>query len=154
MNQSITPKIRLIPPAYLLISILGMIILDWLLPLAIVISYPWTWFGAPLILLGMVPAIYINSVFRKCGTTIKPFHESSALITDGLFRFSRNPIYVGMTILLIGVAIALGSASPWFFVPVFVVIIDVLVIRMEERMLAKTFGEAYAIYQSHVRRWL
>lgn len=148
------PRIRILPPVYLLMAILSMIALDWQLPLAQWVHHPWTWLGAPLIVLGLVPAVSINAIFRKRGTTIRPFHESSTLVTEGFFRYSRNPIYVGMVMALIGVALSLGSASPWVVIPVFAIIIDVLVIRVEERMLRVTFGEQYVDYQSRVRRWL
>lgn len=83
-----------------------------------------------------------------------PFRESSTLMTDGLYRYTRNPIYVSMVVVLIGFAIAWGSLSPWLVPPLFVAILTRRVIRFEEAMLTETFGEAYLAYCSRVRRWL
>ena len=73
---------------------------------------------------------------------------------DGPFRFTRNPIYLGMVLLLSGAAVGLGSLSPWFVIPPFILAIAFDVIPAEEAMLTETFGDAYRAYQSRVRRWI
>jgi protein-S-isoprenylcysteine O-methyltransferase Ste14 len=93
-------------------------------------------------------------MFRRADTTIKPFQESSALITSGPFRLSRNPMYVSMTSVLLGVALLLGSLSPFLVLPLLMVLIQRRFIVPEESMLAATFGDAYAAYVRGVRRWL
>ena len=67
---------------------------------------------------------------------------------------SRNPIYLGMTSILVGTALALGSLVPWLVVPVFVVLVGYNVIPVEESMLAEAFGQSYADYRAKVRRWI
>ena len=95
-------------------------------------------------------------VFRASRTTINPMapQRSRALVTSGVYRITRNPMYVGMTLLLSAWAVALGS--PWAAAgPVaFVLFINRWQIRPEERVLQALFGPAYADYCRRVRRWL
>ena len=92
--------------------------------------------------------------FKQRGTTVKPFEPSSALVTDGIFRYSRNPMYLGMYIFLAGLGIGLGSALPFLVIPVFAVWMNLKFVVPEEEMLARQFGDAYAEYAERVRRWL
>ncbi|HQR08398.1 MAG TPA: isoprenylcysteine carboxylmethyltransferase family protein [Gemmatales bacterium] len=94
--------------------------------------------------------------FRKAKTTIDPMHpgKTSSLVTSGIYRYTRNPMYVGLWFLLLAWAFFLQS--PWAFLGtlLFVVWVNYLQIIPEERILSKMFGEAYTQYQSRVRRWL
>ena len=84
----------------------------------------------------------------------EPFEPSSTLIQKGPFGFSRNPMYLGMVLLLMGLVICLGSLTPWAIVPVFVVVVSHRFIVAEEHKLRAKFGEDYDRYASCVRRWL
>ncbi|MBN1890783.1 MAG: isoprenylcysteine carboxylmethyltransferase family protein [Thermoflexales bacterium] len=84
----------------------------------------------------------------------KPFHASMALITDGAFRITRNPMYLGFVLALIGAALLLGSLTVWIIVPLFAVLMDRLFITSEERMLKSAFGQAWLEYKARVRRWI
>jgi protein-S-isoprenylcysteine O-methyltransferase Ste14 len=75
-------------------------------------------------------------------------------VLDGPFRFSRNPMYLGMVTLLIGVAIGLGSATPWLVIPAFFFLISKRFIAAEERKMEVEFGAEYLSYRSKVRRWI
>ena len=88
------------------------------------------------------------------GTAIHPLARSSFLVRSGPFRFSRNPIYLGMVLILTGAALALGSATPWLIIPVFIWVIARQVIAGEERKLTAEFGAEYLEYCTRVRRWL
>ena len=83
-----------------------------------------------------------------------PFERATALVTSGSFRFTRNPMYHGMALLLFGVAVLLGSAGALLPIPVFVWIIQMRFIRGEERFLEGLFGKDYVVYKSRVRRWI
>jgi protein-S-isoprenylcysteine O-methyltransferase Ste14 len=85
---------------------------------------------------------------------VVPFERSTALVTDGLFRYTRNPMYLGLTLVLAGVALLLGSLGAWLPIPVFVAIIQVNFIAGEERFLTELFGEEYLVYKQRTRRWL
>jgi len=122
-------------------------VLQWVAP-------PLSYIGCALFALGVVAVIIIKKRFDAADTTIKPFEESSALLTDGPYRHSRNPIYVCMMLGLIGIFIAFGSLSPVIVIPVFFWIINSRIIPVEESMLEDAFGEDYRNFKSGVRRWI
>lgn len=131
-----------------------MVALHFVLPIARILSFPWNLIGVVALAFGVIMNLLADRSFKKQGTTVKPFDESAALITSGVFRVTRNPMYVGMTLILAGLAIILGTLSPWAVVALFGVAMDVLFIRAEEPMMERTFGDAYRHYKSRVRRWI
>ncbi len=150
---------KIIPPAYLLTSLLLMFILDRYLPVQNIISstfnyadfnYIATFVGLCGFALTVSGALY----FKKSGTAIRPFETSTALVKDGPYRFTRNPMYLGMVLILIGTAIYLGSLTPWFVIPVFFLIIQEWFIKHEEPFLENIFGKEYQDYKCKVRRWI
>lgn len=142
------------PPVYLLAAIAAMVAIHYLFPGKQMLNAPWRWAGAVPIVSGLGLVVWVAAAFRRRKTTIKPGDVSSALVTDGPFRVSRNPIYLGMTVILVGTALALGSLVPWLVVPVFVALVGYNVIPVEEAMLAEAFGQSYADYRAKVRRWI
>lgn len=76
------------------------------------------------------------------------------MVMDGVFSFSRNPMYLGMVAILLGVAVGLGSTWALIVPPVFMGLIQTMFIRMEERILEEQFGAAYLAYRDRVRRWI
>jgi protein-S-isoprenylcysteine O-methyltransferase Ste14 len=87
-------------------------------------------------------------------TTVVPHHPVAALVTDGVYRWSRNPMYTGLGIAYLGAALLLDSWWPVALWPLVLLAVDRLVIRPEERYLSTRFGQAYAAYRARVRRWL
>ncbi len=153
-KEETRPKRRLLPPHLLLGAVLLSLALDRWLPLMELWGRPWSYLGGAIILAALVLNVYLALGFRRRKTTIIPFRESTELITDGLYRFSRNPIYLSMVVLLCGEAIALGSLSPWLVPLAFAVAISRQFIAREEVMLTETFGDRYREYCREVRRWL
>jgi len=145
---------RIMPPVYLLTAIAAMMLLHYLFPGRQLLNAPWRWAGLAPIAAGVGLVLWVARLFSRRKTTIKPGDVSSALVTDGPFRISRNPIYVGMTTILVGVAVSLGSLTPWLVVPLFVALVGRNVIAVEEAILAETFGDQYAHYRARVRRWI
>ena len=92
--------------------------------------------------------------FRRAGTTFDVRKAASVLITDGPYRFSRNPSYVSLTLLYLGVGIILNNGWIWLLVVPVLLVMDLRVVRKEERHLETTFGEDYLRYKAAVRRWL
>lgn len=144
---------RLLPPHYFVFSLLTMI------GLRIIETAPL--FGGSWYLLGLLPlvpglgiALWGVRLFAKVGTNIVPFTESTALVTDGAFAYSRNPMYLGMVLVLLGVALLLDRASPWLVLVAFILVIRLKFIQFEEPLMEQTFGEDYVTYKSNVRRWL
>jgi protein-S-isoprenylcysteine O-methyltransferase Ste14 len=109
--------------------------------------------GAMCLALGMIgiPAL---AAFRHAHTSPFPFKPSTALVTSGPYRFTRNPMYVGFTLLYIGVSLVFNAAWPLFFLPVVLAVTHVGVVLREERYLTAVFGEPYREYCRRVRRWL
>jgi protein-S-isoprenylcysteine O-methyltransferase Ste14 len=91
--------------------------------------------------------------FRHAGTEVKPWKASTALVTDGVFQYLRNPMYVGLTMFLVGLAIALASDWTVVMTVVFVAVIHFGVVKREERYLEATFGESYRAYKARVPRY-
>jgi len=94
--------------------------------------------------------------FKRADTTIHPTkpEETSALVVSGMYRYSRNPMYLGLTLVLLAWAIYLGSIVAFFLLPLFLAYIQRFQIRPEERILAEKFGDEYTAYQLRVRRWI
>lgn len=143
-----------LPPFYLLGGLGFMLVLHFLLPGLIVIAAPWNLAGAMLMILGLALTIGGAQTFHRADTPVRPFEESTELVIHGLFRFSRNPMYLGMTVMLVGTAVLLGSLTPWVVPPVFVAVIRYFFVLPEEKLMEQTFGAGYRVYRSRVRRWL
>ena len=102
--------------------------------------------------------ISVNGViaFRRAKTTINPFRPAAAssLVSEGVYRYTRNPIYVGLLLTLAGWAAFLSNPLALLFLPLFVLYINRFQIDPEERALSSLFGAEYADYKNRVRRWL
>ncbi len=145
---------KVFPPTYLLIAIGVMVVLHFVFPLMTVVSLPWNLSGIVPLVVGVAINIVADNTFRRVNTTIKPFEEPTALVTNGVYRVSRNPMYLGMVLVLAGVAILLGSVTPYIVIPVFMILIERNFIRVEEQRLEQKFGQRWIAYRRQVRRWL
>jgi protein-S-isoprenylcysteine O-methyltransferase Ste14 len=145
---------RLTPLTYFLIAILLMPALHLLLPLGRIVAFPWRLLGILPLTVGIILNLLADRSFKRRKTTVKPREKPSALVTDGIFRLSRHPMYLGMVLILAGIAILLGSVTPWFILLALVALFQVRFVRMEECMLEQTFGAAYRAYKKRVRRWI
>ena len=131
-----------------------MIGLHFLHPITHIIGVPWNLSGILLIGVGLIMNIMASNSFNKHQTTIKPYEEPTTLVTTGLFRMSRNPMYLGAVLLLTGAAVTLGSLSSFIIVPVFFFLMNEIFIKKEEKILEEKLGEAYLAYKKQVRRWV
>lgn len=147
-------KRKLVPPVYLFAALVLMWLLNFYWPVLRLIETPWSYLGIVPILLGIGIAAVSASRFAKAETGIVPFDEATTLVTGGLYRYTRNPMYLGMFIMLLGVAIMMGSVTvllPFF---IFMLIIRYNFVAGEERFLEDTFGQPYLDYKAKVRRWI
>jgi protein-S-isoprenylcysteine O-methyltransferase Ste14 len=103
--------------------------------------------------LGVGLVLWAAWTMRRRGTTLDPHGQASALVVTGPFRISRNPIYLGLALILVGLAAALGSSAPWGILAAWVFVMNHVFIEREEAMLAETFGTDFASYAAKVRRW-
>ncbi len=107
-------------------------------------------------ILGIVLVVFSMLAFRRASTTVDPFHpeEASHLIVDGVFSYSRNPMYLSLLLVLISWAIWLGSVYNVAWLALFIYYISVFQIKPEEEAMRSLFGEPYNHYCSTVRRWI
>jgi protein-S-isoprenylcysteine O-methyltransferase Ste14 len=145
---------KIMPPTLMLIAMIAMLALHFLMPLAWIIPPFWNLTGLILIVSGLILNLSADKAFHTVRTTVKPFEESSSLVTNGVFRISRNPMYLGFVLILTGIAILLRTLSPYLVIVAFVAVIDMTFVRVEEQMLAEKFGASWKHYQSAVKRWL
>jgi len=110
--------------------------------------------GMVLIAVGLGLTFWGLATFRAARTAILPHQAASRLVASGPYRFTRNPMYTGLTIAYIGGAAVVDSAWPLVLLPFVLALLVRLVIRREERYLGDAFGDAYAEYKTRVRRWL
>ena len=145
---------KLLPPTYFIIFLLSSIILHFVFPIKKIIFPPYIYLGWIFIIFGAVLNIWVDLLFKKSKTTIKPFEKPAKLIVKGPFRISRHPVYLGMTSVLLGVAIVHGTLISFIFPIVFIFLLKILFIPYEEKNLEETFGEDYVDYKGRVRSWL
>ncbi len=147
-------RVLLLPPIFLLMSVGMMLGLHSELPVAQLVPPPANWAGLALIAAGLGVANWHARLFRRVGTNINTFGEPGRLITEGLFRRTRNPMYLGMVICLVGVALTLGSISPISGPLGFLLLANYWYIPLEEMAMTRKFGKEYLDYQHSVPRWL
>ena len=148
------PSRRLYPPAFFLVALVAMILLHLFLPVARVLRAPWTWLGLVPFLAGGALTVRAARLFDRLGTPVRPFEPSTRLVLDGPYRFTRNPMYLGLVIALGGLAIRFGTLSPWIVPPLFALFIQQRFIVHEEAMMERLFGEEYVAFKGRVRRWM
>lgn len=146
--------VKIPPPVLALLHVLAALLLDWLLPFPTALHPIARWLGILIVLAGLALAFLAVNRFMRAGTSPDPHSAVRVLVTDGPYRFSRNPIYLGFTCLLIGLPLALGTYWGILLSPVFVLLIRTLVIEHEESYLSRRFGEMYSAYKNQVRRWV
>ena len=104
--------------------------------------------------MGVAMNLWSARWFRLKRTTIDPRGDAIYLAQEGLYRFTRNPMYLGMLVTLLGASIYLGGLVAFCGPPFFVWIVDLRFIRREEQALLDCFGEEYVQYKVRVRRWI
>ena len=150
------PNVIIFPPVLLLATLALGVILDGFLPLGLMAPLPWgprMALGAVLLVLGASMPYRVRRAFASAGTNIRPDQPTTALVTTGLFAHTRNPVYVGGCLALLGVALLLGSA--WIvvlMVPALRLLHYGVVLR-EEAYLERKFGAAYRNYRASVPRY-
>jgi len=145
---------RLIPLALLALFVGLMILVHWAAPLGKFMGHPLTYLGALPVLAGAAVSVLGLRQLLRAGTTVRAFHQPDRLVSGGIFRHTRNPIYLGMALILGGLCILLGVRCLLIPVVLFVMIADRWFVRVEERMLARKFGEAWENYRAGTPRWI
>ena len=112
------------------------------------------WLGLAFGLSGLLLIAWAGGWFIGAGTPLPPHRPTTALVTEGPYRRSRNPIYLGMALIYLGVVCATASLGILLFFPAVILVMEFGVIRREERYLERKFGQPYRDYKGRVRRWL
>jgi len=142
------------PPLYFFLLLLAAALLHWYLPVYRLIRWPYNLLAILPLGLGGGITIWADQIFKRRGTTVKPHLRPTVLVTDGPFAVSRHPMYLGMTLFLAGISLALGSLTAFIAPLGFALIIQAAFMPLEERSLEQVFGEQYAAYRARVRAWL
>ena len=113
-------------------------------------------FGSFMIISGLIIILSAIILFKKYQTTITPLNPSNAtkLITDGIYKFSRNPMYLGLLLVLVGISIILNLTGGFFFILLFILYINLFQIIPEENAMVDLFKDEFLEYKKNVRRWI
>jgi protein-S-isoprenylcysteine O-methyltransferase Ste14 len=148
------PNVRIIPPlVYLAGIVIGLLATIWTPTKVVPNSVAWT-VGGILIFCGAVLTGSAVFKFKDVGTTVRPDRAASTLVIDGPYNMTRNPMYLGLAFVYLGVAVAGQSVWALILLPVVLAIIQRRAIEPEEAFLEKRFGADYVSYKEMVRRWL
>lgn len=146
-----------VPPPLIFLGALAVLVgldrLAWggAVPLASIWRRP---LGGLFLLAAMALLLAAIGLFRRAGTRPEPWRPTTAIVSSGIYGFTRNPMYLGMALAYAGLALLFDSPLALLGLPLVVALIDRAVIAREERYLAAKFGDAYRAYCARVRRWL
>ncbi len=129
------------PPVWLLLGVVAQFTFNELYAGTRFTSEAWQMGGSAVILVGLALLVIAGGLFKKADTDLIPFRDVSALVTSGVYRFTRNPMYLGMAIVLLGCAMTVGAATAFLVPPLFMLIIEFRYIRPEEDMLRGLFPQ-------------
>ncbi len=154
MEDHDSPRVFVPPPLLFLVALGAGILVDGNLHDWTDVTQPTQALGLGVSLAGLALILASLGLFRRFRTRPEPWEAASTLIDTGLYRFSRNPMYLGMALTSFGITIVFESIAAAVLVALAVVAIDRIVIAREERYLSRRFGEDYAAYRAKVKRWL
>ena len=147
------PGIKRPPIVALGIGIVA-IVLHYVFPVRDLIDFPGNLTGITLMVLGLMLAIWGSKVFAKHKIDIIPGSRSRELANEGPYRFSRNPMYVGLVLMSFGISVIFGSLIVFIWPILLFMYLNNIVIPMEEALLERTFRKKYEDYKDEVRRWI
>jgi len=133
--------------------VLGLLI-NFMFPRSFMPQKPALWLGILLILFAPLVVVSAFRALARAKTTFDTSKATTAIVTDGAFRYSRNPMYLALTLLYIGIASLVNSLWVLLLVVPLMVVIQRGVVEREERYLERKFGEEYLRYKTRVRRWI
>ena len=150
-----TANVIIRPPIAWALAVLAALALQWLMPLRFMPArVPAGWVGGAVFAIALALAVWAIATMSRAGSNVPTNMPTITIVDTGPYRFTRNPIYLGMFLGLVGLAIAFDSL--WFFVALvpFALVIRYGVVAREEAYLERKFDPAYRHYRTRVRRWL
>lgn len=151
-RPNINPMVH--PPIVALMFIVIAYFLGRFIPLPFIPSMMWRNVGLLLTFIGFLLGIGAFIEFRRARTTLDPHGSAKQVVTSGIYRFTRNPIYLGFLLMVIGLPLNSGLIWGLMMAPLYIIVMTRLVIEREEFYLEKKFKDQYTSYKSRVRRWL
>jgi protein-S-isoprenylcysteine O-methyltransferase Ste14 len=145
---------RFLPPTYFAIFLVLGVALGLFFPLLRYLHWPYQLVGILPFVFGAIITIHTDSMFKKRKTTVKPHLSPTTFISDGPFKICRHPMYLGMTSLLFGIALLVGTLTALIAPVGFGLLMDRSFIPLEERSMVEQFGDQYTRYRKTVRRWI
>jgi protein-S-isoprenylcysteine O-methyltransferase Ste14 len=154
-DTAATAQVVIRPPLAWALAVIAAFALDWLMPLPFVpAAVPAPWLGGAVFVVALALFAWAIATITRAGSNVPTNRPATAIVDAGPYRFTRNPIYLGMMLGLAGLAIAFDSFWPLVTLVPFALVIRYGVVAREEVYLERTFGEAYRRYRARVRRWL
>ncbi len=146
---------NILPPALFIIFVVVMGSICWGMGSPHNVTYPYAIIGLSFVIAGLLLAVTGKKLFKKLDTNIMTFEKPDVLVTEGVYKYSRNPMYLGFVIALLGVSLLMGAAiSSFLLVGLFFIITDRWYIGFEEQEMTNKFGLDYEKYCHKVRRWV
>lgn len=149
-----SPGVVVFPPVLFGATLVAGLILHWLRPVAVLPALVARLVGIVVLVASGLLVRSAEAAMRRAGTDPRPDHPSLAIVTDGPFRFTRNPMYVGTTGLYVAVSLLVNALWPLVLLLPMLAVLHWGVVRREERYLEGKFGEPYRLYRLRVRRWV
>jgi protein-S-isoprenylcysteine O-methyltransferase Ste14 len=151
------PRVIVFPPVIPLCTLVIAAVLQWLMPLGLLAGIDLVWRAVPgalIVVAGLLTTLAGRRALVRHGTHVNPSQPTTVLVTEGMFQRTRNPLYVGMSLALCGLAVIF--ALDWLLLLMIpsCVILHFAVVRREEMYLERKFGDAYRSYQKRVPRYL
>jgi protein-S-isoprenylcysteine O-methyltransferase Ste14 len=148
------PNVVVFPPLLYSGTIVVSLILHWLKPWYLTHSWQLRMVGIPFVVGAAAIGIWGERTLKHAGTNVNPMQPTLAIVSDGPYRFTRNPLYLALIGLYLGITLAVGTVWPLVFLIPVVLVTHFGIIKREERYLAGKFGEPYSEYTKRVRRWI
>jgi protein-S-isoprenylcysteine O-methyltransferase Ste14 len=150
-----TARVIIRPPLAWGLAVIAGLALDWLVPLGFLpAAVPARWLGAAVFVLALALFAWAIVTVTRAGSNVPTNRPTTTIVESGPYRFTRNPIYLGMVLALIGLAIAFNTLWLLLSLVPFALVIRYGVVAREEAYLERKFGDPYRGYRSRVRRWL
>ena len=148
------PGVPIAPPLLFVLPILVSLVIEWFAPTNFVHGALRWILGVLFLVAGIALTVGGFLTQKRAGTDPIPFNPTTRIVAGGVYRFTRNPMYVGFALCTFALAILVDSTWMLLVVPIGLVLVDRMIITREERYLERKFGEEYLNYKRRVRRWI
>jgi protein-S-isoprenylcysteine O-methyltransferase Ste14 len=154
-DQPDTANVVVHPPIAWALALLAGRALEWLMPLPFIpAAVPTGWLGTAVFVLAVALGVWAFTTMTRAGSNVPTNRPTTTIVATGPYRFTRNPIYLGMMLGVVGEAIGINSLWPLLSLVPFALVIRYGVVAREEAYLERKFGDDYGSYRARVRRWL